>query len=160
MIPRVEVINTGTELLLGSVVNTHLRFFAEALFPLGLRINRQVTVPDGLAIRDALRETFGRTEIVLVTGGLGPTTDDITREITAEVLGLDLIHDDAIMKRIEARFARRGLALSERVGRQAKRPREATVLSNPHGTAPGLYLPAGPESGTPHLVLVPGPPRA
>src|SRR5678816_1650651 len=159
MVPRLEVINTGTELLLGSVVNTHLRFFAEALFPLGLRINRQVTVPDGFAIRDALRETFGRAEIVLVTGGLGPTTDDITREITAELLGLELIHDEAIMKQIETRFARRGLALSERVGRQAKRPREATVLSNPHGTAPGLYLPSGAAPDHPHLFLLPGPPR-
>ena len=78
---KIEVLNTGTELLLGSVLNTHLKFFAEALFPLGLRIERQVTVPDGLAIRDALQETFGRADVVLVTGGLGPTTDDITREV-------------------------------------------------------------------------------
>ncbi|MEI8342286.1 MAG: molybdopterin-binding protein, partial [Verrucomicrobiota bacterium] len=70
----VEVINTGTELLLGNVVNSHLAFFGKQLFPLGLRITRQVTVPDGEAIRDALLESFGRAEIVLVTGGLGPTT--------------------------------------------------------------------------------------
>ena len=156
---RVEVINTGTELLLGNVINTHLKLFAEAVFPLGLRIERQVTVPDGRAIRVALEETFGRAEIVFVTGGLGPTTDDVTREITADLLGVELVHDEEIMRAIAARFARRGLKLSERVALQALRPREAEVIPNPHGTAPGLYFPARPDGSTPHLFLLPGPPR-
>src|SRR6266480_7894992 len=156
---RLEVLNTGTELLLGSVINTHLKFFADALFPLGLRIARQVTVPDGQAIGDALRDTFGRADIVLLTGGLGPTTDDVTREMTAELLGLELVHDEEIMVAIAERFARRGVALNERVRRQAQRPREAIVLPNAHGTAPGLYLPAMPERKSPHLFLLPGPPR-
>src|SRR5437868_4721866 len=106
---RVEVINTGTELLLGSVLNTHLQFPAEQILPLGLRVTHQVTVPDGPAIRDAIIDCFTRAEIVFVTGGLGPTTDDITREITAELLGLELIHDAEVMQAIEARFACRGL---------------------------------------------------
>src|SRR4051812_41208111 len=139
---RVEVINTGTELLLGSVLNTHLRFLAEALFPLGLRVNRQVTVPDGPDIRTALLESFARAEIVIVTGGLGPTTDDITREVTAELLGLTLVHDEAVMQAIAKRFARRGLTMSARIARQAQRPAEAVVLANEFGTAPGLYLAA------------------
>jgi nicotinamide-nucleotide amidase len=154
---RVEVINTGTELLLGSVLNTHLRFLAEALFPLGLRVNRQVTVPDGPEIRTALIESFARAEIVLVTGGLGPTTDDITREITSELLGLTLVHDEAIMRAITARFARRGLETTARIARQAQRPTDAVVLPNHHGTAPGLYLAA--RADAPHLFLLPGPPR-
>lgn len=157
MAMRVEVINTGTELLLGSVLNTHLRFLAEALFPLGLRVNRQVAVPDGPDIRTALLESFARAEIVLVTGGLGPTTDDITREITAELLGLTLIHDEQVMQAIAKRFARRGLTMSARIARQAQRPAEAVVLANDFGTAPGLYVAA--RSGTPHLFLLPGPPR-
>ena len=107
---HVEVINTGTELLLGHVLNTHLRFLAEALFPLGLRIGRQVTVPDGLVIREALVEAAARAEILLVTGGLGPTTDDITRDVVADWLGLRLVHDEEIMRAITERFARRGLA--------------------------------------------------
>lgn len=157
MAMRVEVINTGTELLLGSVLNTHLRFLAEALFPLGLRVNRQVTVPDGPDIRTALLESFARAEIVIVTGGLGPTTDDITREITAELLGLTLIHDEEVMQAIAKRFARRGLTMSARIARQAQRPAEAVVLANEFGTAPGLYFAARAE--TPHLFLLPGPPR-
>ena len=94
---------------------------------------------------------------MLVSGGLGPTTDDITREVTAELLGLELVHDEEIMEAIRERFARARDQLTERVGRQAMRPREATVLANDHGTAPGLYFPAAP--GTPHLFLLPGPPR-
>ncbi len=159
---RVEVINTGTELLLGNVLNTHLKFFAEALFPLGLRIGRQVTVPDGEAIREALIEAAARAEIVLITGGLGPTTDDVTREIVAEWLGLELVHDGEIMSAIEARFARRAMQMSPRNRRQAQRPREATVLWNHHGTAPGLYFPPvgmGGQAMSPHIFLLPGPPR-
>ncbi|HSI15567.1 MAG TPA: competence/damage-inducible protein A [Chthoniobacter sp.] len=158
---RIEVLNTGTELLLGSVLNTHLQFLAQALFPLGLRIERQVTVPDGEAIRTAVAETFGRANVVLITGGLGPTTDDITREAVAELLGMELVHDETVMAAIERRFARRNLTMSPRNRRQAQRPTEATVLHNANGTAPGLYLPErtlGSQT-TPHLFLLPGPPR-
>lgn len=158
---RVEVINTGTELLLGNVLNTHLKFFAEALFPLGLRIGRQVTVPDGDVIREALIEASARAEVVLITGGLGPTTDDLTREIVADLLGLELVHDEEIMRAIEARFARRAMPMSPRNRRQAQRPREATVLWNHHGTAPGLHFPPLTMGGrmSPHIFLLPGPPR-
>lgn len=156
--PRVEVINTGTELLLGQVLNSHVRSLAEALFPIGLRLSRQVTVPDGDAIREALLESFGRAEIVIVTGGLGPTTDDITREMAAELLGLSLEESAEVMAAIAARFARRNLRLSPRNRRQAMVPRGATVLHNANGTAPGLYLPPQPLP-SPHLFLLPGPPR-
>lgn len=156
---RVEIINTGTELLLGNVINSHLAYFGQNLFPLGLRIERQVTVPDGDAIRIALEETFSRADIVLVTGGLGPTTDDITREIVAEMLGAELAYDAAVFAAIEARFAERKLTISERVKRQAMVPRGAQVLKNNFGTAPGLYLPPVSEVGSPHLFLLPGPPR-
>jgi len=156
---RVEIINTGTELMLGGAVNTHLAFIARELFPLGLRVQRQVTVPDGEAIREALRESFPRADIVIVTGGLGPTTDDVTRDIVAELLGMKLEHDEEIWLAIQERFNRRGLRMSERVKLQAMRPREATVLRNPHGTAPGLHFPPLAARGTPHIFLLPGPPR-
>jgi len=156
---NVEVINTGTEILLGSVLNTHVATLAHGLFPLGLRIERQITVPDGDAIREALVVALARADVVIVTGGLGPTTDDITREITAELLGLALHLDTEVMNDIAARFAARDLAVTERISRQAQVPEGALVLPNKQGTAPGLYLLCEPEGRTVHLFLLPGPPR-
>lgn len=156
---HVEVINTGTEILLGNVINSHLAFLAQELFPLGLRIERQVTVPDGLAIRDALAEALARAELILVTGGLGPTTDDVTREIAAELLGREMRKDTDVLRTITERFARRSLNMTSRVARQAQVPSGATVLANHHGTAPGLYLSVSAGGQTRHLFLLPGPPR-
>ena len=156
-VPRLEVLNTGTELLFGSVLNTHLSFLAQQLFPLGLRVQRQATLPDGSVIRDAVLESAARCQIILITGGLGPTTDDITRETVAELTNRPLYYDDSIFQKIRARFQRRGLQLSERISRQAYVPDGAVVLANDFGTAPGLYIPAG--NGMPHLFLLPGPPR-
>lgn len=149
--------------MLGHVLNSHLGFISNALFPLGLRVQRQATVPDGDAIRDALVETFGRADVVFVTGGLGPTTDDITREIVCDLLGLSMEHDEEIWQAIMARFNRRGIPWNDRVKLQALHPAEARVLKNPNGTAPGLYFPPLPLLGrdgkSPHLFLLPGPPR-
>ena len=162
---RIEVINTGSELLLGQVQNTHLAYIAHQLFPLGVAISRQCTVPDGPAIRDALIESFPRTDIIFVTGGLGPTTDDLTRDITAELLSLPLEHDAETENRIAARFQRRGIAMSARVLRQAQKPHGSTLLPNEFGTAPGIYIPPQQISSedssslSPHLFLLPGPPR-
>ncbi len=158
---RVVVINTGTELLLGDVLNTHLSFIAQQIFPVGLRVERQITVPDGDAIREALREALESFDIVFATGGLGPTTDDITREITAELLGLEMRHDPVVMAAIEARAAARNFRLTDRIPRQANVPVGATVLPNDFGTAPGLYFPphVGSAARRSHLFLLPGPPR-
>jgi nicotinamide-nucleotide amidase len=158
---RVELINTGSELLYGQVLNTHLPYLAQSLFPLGLTISRQVTVPDGPPIREALLEAFPRSEAILVTGGLGPTTDDITRDLVAELLELPLESDPAIAAAIAERLARRGIPLTSRVLRQSEKPRSARVLPNAFGTAPGLYLaPIKTTSfASPHLFLLPGPPR-
>lgn len=157
----VELINSGTELLLGEVINTHAAWIAKRVFPLGLRISRQTTVPDGPAIRDAICETFNRADIVFVTGGLGPTTDDITREAVAEILGLKLVANETIRSAIEARLAARGYKLLERMLRQTMAPEGATVLPNKNGTAPGLYIPSlsTPSAASPHFFLLPGPPR-
>ncbi|HKM58534.1 MAG TPA: competence/damage-inducible protein A [Chthoniobacterales bacterium] len=154
---RVEVLNTGSELLFGSVVNTHLAFLARRLFPLGMRVQRQTTVPDGDAIREAITESASRCDIILVTGGLGPTSDDMTREIVAELTDRPLQFDETIFEKIRERFARRGLTVTDRTSRQAYVPEGAKVMPNDYGTAPGLYLPARDE--IPHLLLLPGPPR-
>ena len=154
---RLEIINTGTELLLGRVTNTDLVFLGRALFPLGLRIARQTAVPDGEPIRDALREAFTRSEIVLITGGLGPTSDDITRDIVAETLGRELRIDEKLLAEIEAQFTQHSHPMPPDNARQAQVPDGAIVLPNPNGSAPGLYLPVSEKS--PHLFLLPGPPR-
>ena len=151
----VEVINTGTELLLGNTINTHISFLGQELFALGLRIARQVTVPDGDAIRTALVESLARAEVIIVTGGLGPTTDDITREITADLLGLPLVEDAETWNAIQERFARRAIQMTPRNRRQAQAPQGAAVLANPFGTAPGLYI----RHHAAHIFLLPGPPR-
>ena len=155
------MINTGTELLLGDVQDRHLAFIAREIFPLGLRIDEQRTVPDGTAIHDTLEELFSRADIIFVTGGLGPTTDDVTREIVSEFLGLALRRNENVLSTITDRLAKRGIKATDRIPRQAEVPAGAQVLANNNGTAPGLYLRENinPKIRSPHLFLLPGPPR-
>jgi nicotinamide-nucleotide amidase len=156
---RVHVINTGTELLLGHVLNTHLTFIARELFPLGLRVERQLTVPDGAAIREAMAASLKEAEIVFVTGGLGPTTDDITREAAAELFGIAMHRDEKVAEAIKLRLRTRGFPMTDRILRQADVPDGAEVLPNANGTAPGLYLRRNGARSPRHLFLLPGPPR-
>ncbi len=158
---KIEILNTGSELLLGDVLNTHLTGLALRLLPMGLRISRQTTVPDGAPIRDAICESLGRCDVLIVTGGLGPTTDDVTREVTAELLGLPLYEDMEVTTTIQELLERRGYFFQERMRRQSMVPRTARVLKNPNGTAPGLYIPPSTSAwrSTPHIFLLPGPPR-
>ncbi len=154
---RVELINTGTEILLGVVQNSHLAYLAEAIFPLGLTIARQTTVPDGDDIQLALRESALRSDIIFITGGLGPTDDDCTRTAAASVMASELQLDEELLADLRERFARRGLPINDHIARQAMVPVGAEVLPNPHGTAPGLFFP--PQPDRPALFLLPGPPR-
>jgi len=158
---RVDLLNTGTELLLGDVHDAHLAFIAREIFPLGLRIAERRTVPDGEAIRDALTELFSRAEIMFVTGGLGPTTDDITREIVADVLGLELHQNPQLLASLRQRLDARGIKWTSRIARQADVPAGAEILPNENGSASGLYLKANinPHIPSPHLFVLPGPPR-
>lgn len=157
---RIEVINTGTELLLGNTLNTHGAWFGRELFMLGLRIARQTTVPDGEAIREVLTEAIDRADAVIVTGGLGPTSDDLTRDITAEVLGVDLIIDEAALRSISEFFALRNKPMVEANNKQALTLVGADVLANPNGTAPGIYVPPRLNGRSNCAVfLLPGPPR-
>jgi nicotinamide-nucleotide amidase len=151
---RVEIINTGTELLLGRVTNTHLGFLAQSLLGLGLRVERQVTVPDGAAIAEALREAMARADLIIVTGGLGPTSDDISRDAAAEAFGRKLIFHPEILDGIAAKFAKRKIAMNDLQRPQAMVPEGGVVLENPSGTAPGLII----ENEKTVAVLLPGPP--
>src|SRR5215468_3150915 len=109
---RAILINTGTELLLGDVQDAHLAFIAREIFPLGLRIDERRTVPDTDAIRRTLAELFPRCAILFVTGGLGPTGDDITREMVAESLGLELRQDPQLLSSLQRRLRVRGIKWS------------------------------------------------
>jgi nicotinamide-nucleotide amidase len=157
---RIEILNTGTELLLGNTLNTHGAWFGRELFKMGLRITRQTTVPDGDAIREALAESVSRADAVIVTGGLGPTSDDLTREITAEVLGLELMTDEAALRSIEAFFALRNRPMADANRKQALSLVGADILPNANGTAPGVYVPPRLNGRSNCAVfLLPGPPR-
>src|SRR5262252_7690307 len=158
---RAALINTGTELLLGDVQDAHLAFIAREIFPLGLRIEERRTVPDTDVIRRTLTELFPRCEILFVTGGLGPTTDDITREMVAESLGLELRQDPELLAWLERRLQVRGIKWSSGIARQADVLTGAQVLPNENGSASGFYLKANINPGipSPHVFVLPGPPR-
>ena len=153
---RVELINTGTELLLGFTANTHLPYLAGMLATRGLRIAHQITIGDNPSeLRDAITESLDRADLLIITGGLGPTSDDITRDIIAYVLDRPLKLDNAVAKTIRERFRKRGRPMPETNLVQAMVPAGATVLHNPNGTAPGLAL----EYNGKQIFLLPGPPR-
>lgn len=161
----VELINTGSELLLGRTLNTHQYWLGRQLADLGYVVSRQVCVPDaGPAIEQAVREALGRADLILVTGGLGPTSDDITRELIAELLKRPLREDPAIIAELQRFFASRNRPMPDRNRVQAQVPEGAMVLTNPNGTAPGLAMEVQPnpfrENGkTTWLFMLPGPPR-
>jgi nicotinamide-nucleotide amidase len=153
----VEIINTGTELLFGSVINTHLAYLGQQLFSLGLRVDRQTAIPDGLAIASVVQEAASRSRLLIMTGGLGPTSDDVTREVVADLTGRALRFDESVFSKIKAHVLKRGFRLNDAIKRQAYIPEGAVVLLNDFGTAPGIYLPATPAF--PDIFLLPGPPR-
>lgn len=128
---------------------------------MGLRVQRQTTVPDGEAINDAIREAVLRSDALIVTGGLGPTSDDITREATAEVLGIEMIEDEQAVRTMRDFFKARGYGeMPEGNRKQALVPVGADVLPNPNGTAPGVYAPPQLGEGSACAIfLLPGPPR-
>ena len=169
--------------MLGRVLNTHQQWLCRRLADCGYVVTRQVAVPDTApAIQSAVREALDRATLVIVTGGLGPTSDDLTRDLIAQLLGKRLRLDDAVLNHIKKRFAARNLPMPKNNEVQAQVPEGALVLANPNGTAPGLAMEVGSGvrgfvSGTPQtsrrlsqkpraqtpdarwLIMLPGPPR-
>jgi nicotinamide-nucleotide amidase len=162
---HIELVNTGQELLLGRILNTHQQWICRRLADLGHEVNRQSCVADvGAHIAAVVRESLERSDLVIITGGLGPTSDDLTRELIAQLLGRELVLDPAILSGIEKYFARRHGVMSASAKVQAMVPVGARVLPNPNGTAPGLAIevnpnPARPGGARSWLILLPGPPR-
>lgn len=152
-----EIINVGTELLLGEILNTNAQFLCGQLAALGISVQRVATVGDNPArLREDFTLALGRSDIVLLTGGLGPTEDDLTKEVVCEALALPLAEDPAQLQCIQDFFARRGLEFVESNRKQAMVPEGSTVLRNENGTAPGAWIEC-PDGKA--VALLPGPPR-
>lgn len=150
-----EIISVGTELLLGHTINTDAAFVARELSAIGVNLLFACTVGDNPGrLRDALEEALGRSDVVITTGGLGPTDDDLTKETIARVAGAPLkIHEDSL-RRLESYFKGRP-AMGENQRKQAMLPEGATVFPNDIGTAPGCGVRTA--SGK-VIVMLPGPP--
>jgi nicotinamide-nucleotide amidase len=151
-----EVIAVGSEMLGPTRLDTNSLFVAERLSSIGIELRaKSIVGDDRRRLAEVFEAALSRSDLVVLTGGLGPTADDLTRETIAEVLGLELQEDPAIVAQIRERFARRQLQMPDVNRRQAMVPRGATVIDNPRGTAPGLLI----EHRNRLVVLLPGPPR-
>ena len=153
---RAEIVSVGSELLLGQVVDTNAAFIARQLAALGLDLFHKTTVGDNLGrVATALETALARADVVITTGGLGPTEDDVTREAVARATGRELEFHAELLGQIEAFFRTRGLPLSPSNRKQAYIPRGAIPMPNPVGTAPCFVL----EEGGHTLIVLPGVPR-
>ena len=152
-----EIVAIGDELLLGQTVDTNSAWLSRELATQGIRVVRRATVgDDAAAIRAAVSEALERTGAVVCTGGLGPTRDDLTRPVIADMFDRALAIDDDVLRALEERFARLGREMSPTNRVQAEVPEGAIVLANAHGTAPGLILVDDAER---FVILLPGVPR-
>ncbi len=154
--PLAEIIAVGSELLTPSRLETNSLFITERLNGLGILVERKVVVGDR---ESSLAETFQsalrKADLVILTGGLGPTNDDVTREVVARSLGRDLRVDESVLAHLEELYRRFGYRMAENNRRQAQVPDGAEVLPNPKGTAPGLFM----READKLVFLLPGPPR-
>lgn len=154
---RAEIIAVGTELLLGNIVNTNAQFLSQQLSFCGIDVLNQAVVGDNATrLEKALILALNRADVVILTGGLGPTTDDITKETVAKVLNLELVEDENVLKSICEYYNRVGREITELSKKQALVMRGCTVLKNENGTAPGILI-EGENQKT--VILLPGPPR-
>ena len=151
-----EVIAVGSELLGTGRIDTNSLFLAGRLAALGIELRAKSVVGDERTRLTAIfAAALSRSDLVVLTGGLGPTDDDLTRDVVSSALGLEMREDSAIVEQIASRFARRGLRMPDVNRKQALVPAGALSLDNPNGTAPGLYI----EHDGRVIVLLPGPPR-
>jgi nicotinamide-nucleotide amidase len=154
--PVAAVLAVGSELLALGRADTNSPFIAAALQRHGIAVRFTAVVTDDRdALGHAMRHALSHADLVVTTGGLGPTDDDRTRDCAAEVLGLSMHEDPEVVAAIRERFGRRGLTMPEINRRQAQVPAGASIVTNSRGTAPGLWIPAGDRA----MLLLPGPPR-
>jgi len=162
MAPRTaEIIAVGSELLGSTRTDTNSLYVSGRLAELGIDLRIKTVVGDERGdLATVFRQALDRADLIVLTGGLGPTDDDLTRDVVSGVLGLPMAVDESIVAKIRARFEKRGLVMPDVNRRQGQVPRGAMVLDNPNGTAPGLLIDAHTGPGGRRLVLLlPGPPR-
>jgi nicotinamide-nucleotide amidase len=152
------ILAVGSELLTPHRLDTNSLFLTARLNEIGIDVVSKSVIGDNdAALAAAIRHALDTEALVITTGGLGPTADDLTREAVAAVLDLELVENADVLETIRSRFERRGLHMPDGNRRQAAVPKGATVLPNPNGTAPGLWIDI--DTGPAILVLLPGPPR-
>lgn len=150
---KAEIIAVGTELLLGDILNTNARFLSQQLSFLGIDVYYQEVVGDNPnRMKEVIHQAVGRSDVVILSGGLGPTEDDLTKEITAEYFGLPMYFDESVMEEM-TRYLNGNVPPANK--KQAYIPEGATVIHNPYGTAPGIII----DCDGKIAVLLPGPPR-
>lgn len=153
---RAEIISVGTEILLGDIVNTNTQFLAKELASIGIEVYRQEVIGDNEdRLLGILEEALKRSDMVITTGGLGPTKDDLTKETACKFFNMDLELHEKSLKELEEYFSRMGRKIVESNYKQVYFPKEAIVLPNPNGTAPGAIL----EKNNKYIVILPGPPK-
>jgi nicotinamide-nucleotide amidase len=151
-----EIIAVGSELLGSTRLDTNSLFLAESLSSLGIELRAKTVVGDNrVEVADHFRRSLERVDLVIFTGGLGPTDDDVTREAVADVLGVALVEEPSIVERLKERFARRGFRMPDVNRKQADVLDGGVILDNPNGTAPGQMFAHGHQL----VLLFPGPPR-
>lgn len=151
-----EIVSVGTELLMGQVVNTDAQYIAQRLAPLGFQVYYHTTVGDNAQrLTAVVHQAIERSDVVVFTGGLGPTDDDLTKETVAAALGLLVEPVPEEVERLKRLFAERGWSMTPNNLKQANFPRGSLILPNPNGTAPGCIMTAADKTA----ILLPGPPR-
>lgn len=153
---KCEILSVGTEILLGDILNTNSRYLSKELANLGIDVYYHQVVGDNRErILSTLKEAFSRSDIIITTGGLGPTKDDMTKEIVAEFLGMDMYLHEESLKKIEDYFKKMGRVPVKSNEKQAYFPKEAIILENNNGTAPGAIF----EKDGKAIIVLPGPPK-
>lgn len=151
-----EILCVGTELLLGQIVNTDAQYLSQELSRIGISVYHQTTVGDNPSrLREAFLTALGRSDIVIATGGLGPTMDDLTKETIAEALGLDMVLHQESMDKLKEFFAHFNRPMTPNNEKQAWFPQGSIILENDRGTAPGCVI----ETNGKSVIILPGPPR-
>ena len=152
---KAEIVATGTELLLGETLNTSAHFLTGKLSSLGIEVDYHTTVGDSPErLEQVLRQAIGRTDLLVTTGGLGPTADDLTKELVAKVLDLKMELDPSSLEQIKQFFGRRKAPMPLNNEKQAYFPKNSKILPNPIGTAPGAII----EKNGKTVIILPGPP--